>query len=129
MAKAKQNMTTDDVRSAQEQLRDWWGRGVDLRQQIDDWAVHIFWEPQRRSRPLCGEGTQRPTEGVGGRLKSWPEVVTAYAVQVCFSILSQELWEGPQFTRNVGRYLAGTRDAEIAGCSMLIDFLNGWTHV
>ena len=37
--RARQKKNTDDVRSAQMQVRDWWSRGVDLRRRVDDCTV------------------------------------------------------------------------------------------
>ena len=40
------------VATTQNLLREWWGRGVDLRQRIADWATHIF-RKHNKEADLC----------------------------------------------------------------------------
>ena len=38
---AKQKKKESITATAQNLVREWWGRGVDLRRRVFDWAVHI----------------------------------------------------------------------------------------
>ena len=77
--------------AAQEQLRDWWSRGVDVRGRVDDWAIHIFrehnteadaWaEKEVRGRQDESKVVWPQANGLwGSRMRA---VATTYAVQAC----------------------------------------------
>ena len=65
----------------QKHLREWWGKGVDLRRRVDNWAVHIFREHNK-------EAVAWVERGVGGRIDEWEDD-------------SQKLF-GPRSLDNVG---------------------------
>ena len=46
------------IASVQNVLRDWWGRGVDLRQRVADWVSHIFREHNKEADSWAGRGVQ-----------------------------------------------------------------------
>ena len=46
------------VATTQNLLRDWWGRGVDLRQGTADWATHIFPEHNEEADLWAAKATK-----------------------------------------------------------------------
>ena len=47
------------VVTAQNPVREWWGRGVDLRRRVTDWAAHIFREHNGEADFWAGKGVER----------------------------------------------------------------------
>ena len=72
---AKLKARESTVAIAQDLLRDWWGRGVDLRPRIADWATHIFREHNKEAdlwAAKCAKG--REDEWVDTAHVAWSEV-------------------------------------------------------
>ena len=131
---AKQKTTTDDVRSAQEQLCDWWGRGVGLRRRKSSRLGSTHFREHSTEADAWAE------KGVRDRNEEWEDASTfAWTVWV----LGWELSRRRMRCRNVDQYFctrshnlqemwAGARqeffDAEIAGCSMLSESLIKWVN-
>ena len=63
------------IASAQNLLREWWGRGVDLRQRVADWVLHIFREHNKKPDSWAGKGVKgREEEWVDNANVVWSEV-------------------------------------------------------
>ena len=63
--------------TTQNLLREWWRRGVDLRQRIADWATHIFREHNEEADLWAAKGVQgREDEWVDTARVVWSEVTS-----------------------------------------------------
>ena len=63
------------IATAQYLLWERWGRGVDLRGRVADWAVHIFREYNREADAWAGKGVKgREEEWVDTAEVIWSEV-------------------------------------------------------
>ena len=59
-------MAVGAVGADQEQRREWWCKGVDLRRRVDDWAIHTFREHNEEADAWAGRE-------VGGRTEGWED--------------------------------------------------------
>ena len=61
---AKLRTSEGAIATAQNLLREWWGRGVDLPQRVSDWAVHIFREHKKEAALWAVKGVKSEEEWV-----------------------------------------------------------------
>ena len=131
-------MTVDAMGVAQRQPREWRGSGLDLRRRVDDGAVHIFREHNE-------EADAWAERGVRGRHEEWEDVskvVWPDVTGLC------GFWDGTcrddvrgvdqDFHTDSGVYTSyekcgpvpgkNSLDAEIDGCSVLIESLKTWVE-
>ena len=76
---AKLKMKESTIASVQNLLREWWGRGVDLRKRVAVQAIHIFREHNK-------EADSWARKGVKGREEEWVDtanVVWSEFVGLC----------------------------------------------
>ena len=76
---AKLTSRESTVATAQNPVREWWDRGVDLSQRIADWATHIFREQKEETHLWAAKG-------VKGREDEWvdtPNVVWSEVTGLC----------------------------------------------
>ena len=72
---ARQRSTGGAGGKGQRQLREWWGRAVDLKNRGDDCAVHIIREHNKEADAWAGKGARgREEEWVDGRDFVWSDV-------------------------------------------------------
>ena len=62
------------IASLQNLQREWWGRGMDLRQRVADWAVHIFPEHNKEADSWAGKGIKGHEEVVDIAHVGWSQV-------------------------------------------------------
>ena len=93
---AKQKTTVGAMEVAQEQLRQWWCRGVELCRRVDHWAVHIYREHSKDADAWAERGERNWTDEweddskvVGSEVtghcvcSGMGAVATMHAAQVC----------------------------------------------
>ena len=56
--RAKLKSKGSTIASVRNLLREWCGRGVDLRQRVADWATHIFGEHNEEADSWAGNGVK-----------------------------------------------------------------------
>ena len=62
----KMKTRTGTVEKVQNFLREWWGRGIRLRQQTTDWVTHTFREHNKEGDLWAGKGAKGRAEEGGG---------------------------------------------------------------
>ena len=136
---AKMKTRIGTVVKAQNLLREWWGRGMRLRQRTTDRVTHTFREHNNEADLWAGKGAQ-------GRAEEWVDttrITRREVTGVC------GFWDGTfdndrrergivlvAFSEPHGWFpfykkcglVPGNRsmDAEMGGCGMLIDNLQQW---
>ena len=137
--RAKLKTWESTVATAQNPVREWWGRGVNLRRRVTDWAAHIFRKHNGEADFWAGKGVKRSSGRVIPRMWCGPKlpacagfgtagVSEARAVQgIMIQVFTKTLWWatshkecGPAPGRN-------PLDAELGGCAVLMKNLGQWT--
>ena len=113
--KKKRNTTVEAVGVTQKQLREWWSKCVDLRRRVDDQPVENTTQkltPRREWESEAELTRGRMTQKLFG-LRSLDRVAPTLGLYTIFKKC------GPVPDKNC-------LDAEIAGCSMLVESLTKW---
>ena len=136
---AKMKSRNGTVEKAQNLLREWWGRGICLRQQTNDWVTHTSREHDKEADLWAGKGAKgRAEEWVDTARIAWHEVLGICGIWdgtfdngKCGGCIVLMAFLEPHgcfpFFKRCGSVLGNSSmDAEMGGSGMLIDNLRQW---
>ena len=125
---AKMKTRGSTVEATQNLLREWWGRGIRLRQRTTEWVTHTFREHNKEADLWAGakgrveewvDTTRIARPDVTGLCGFWDgsSATTAIVVDGIVIMLVRTCTDGPLSARSVDRYLVLTPWMLSWGCA------------